>query len=287
MKRLLAGAALLLACAAFAGAPTLRSSYAALAPELRASPFQRPVHIESTDTARNAQGDVYAIVEYPFAVFSAALADPAQWCDVLILHLNTKGCHEVPQGAGAAQIELRVGRKYDQPLADAALLAFAWRAVAVSPDYLDVELRAPEGPYGTRDYRIVLEAVPIAPGRTFLHLGYAFGFGAMGHLAMHAYLATVGRDKVGFSTVAPAHAGEPPAFVDGTRGLVERNAMRYYLAIDAYLSALDASPPERFEKQARNWFDASDRYPAQLHEMDRDGYLAMKRAEYRRQQAWR
>lgn len=287
MKRLLAGAALLFACAAFAGAPTLRASYEALASELRASPFQRPLHIESSDTARNAQGDVYAIVDYPFAVFSAALADPAQWCDVLILHLNTKGCHEVPQGAGAAQIELRVGRKYDQPLADAAMLAFTWRAAAVSPDYLDVELHAPDGPYGTRDYRIVLEAVPVAPGRTFLHLGYAFGFGAMGHLAMHAYLATVGRDKVGFTAMPAARGGEPPAFVGGTRALVERNAMRYYLAIDAYLSALDAPPSERFDKQARNWFDASEQYPAQLHEVDRDSYLTMKRAEYRRQQSWR
>ena len=27
------------------------------------------------------------------------------------------------------------------------------------------------------------------------------------------------------------------------------------------------------------WFDASERYPRQLHEMDRGAYLAMKRGE--------
>ena len=33
------------------------------------------------------------------------------------------------------------------------------------------------------------------------------------------------------------------------------------------------------------WFDATERYARQLHEMDRATYLAMKQREYARQQA--
>ena len=30
------------------------------------------------------------------------------------------------------------------------------------------------------------------------------------------------------------------------------------------------------------WFDSTERYARQLHEVDRDDYLAMKRNEYKR-----
>ena len=109
---------------------------------------------------------------------------------------------------------MRVGRKYDQPLTEASLLVFSWRAVAASPEYLDVELDAPAGPFGTRDYRILLEAVPLEGGRTFIHMGYAFGYGALGQLAMSTYLGTIGRDKVGFT----------PAGASGSRTSAEREA---------------------------------------------------------------
>ena len=68
------------------------------------------------------------------------------------------------------------------------------------------------------------------------------------------------------------------------RGLVERNTMRYYLAIDSFLGTGGAAPAARFEKNLQAWFTAVERYPRQLHEMDRDAYLEMKRAEYLRQQ---
>ena len=67
----------------------------------------------------------------------------------------------------------------------------------------------------------------------------------------------------------------------GVRGVVERNTMRYYLAIDAYL---DAPGPQGREKRLGEWFDDTERYARQLHEMDRDDYLAMKRSEFQRLQ---
>ena len=50
-------------------------------------------------------------------------------------------------------------------------------------------------------------------------------------------LATLGRDKVGFSVVGRAADGRP-VHVEGLRGAVERNTLRYYLAVESYLGAL-------------------------------------------------
>jgi hypothetical protein len=63
--------------------------------------------------------------------------------------------------------------------------------------------------------------------------------------------------------------------------------MRYYLAITSYLGALDLAPEARLEHRLQSWFNAVERYPRQLHEVDRAEYLDMKRAEYMRQQTAR
>ncbi|MDP3827951.1 MAG: hypothetical protein Q8Q74_15470, partial [Polaromonas sp.] len=80
-------------------------------------------------------------------------------------------------------------------------------------------------------------------------------------------------------------AGGEKTYVDGLRGAVERNTMRYYLAIDAYMASLSAPPADQLEKRLQQWFDATERYPRQLHEIERTAYLTMKRSEHRRQQA--
>jgi hypothetical protein len=139
---------------------------------------------------------------------------------------------------------------------------------------------------GTHNYRIDLKAVPTADSKTFMHLQYSYGYGVAGRLAMQGYLATLGRGKIGFSLQERQPGGQQSP-VDGMRGVVERNTMRYYLALDAYLASLAAAPAEQLEKRLQNWFDATERYPRQLHEMKRTDYLAMKRNEYQRQQAAR
>jgi transposase len=85
---------------------------------------------------------------------------------------------------------------------------------------------------------------------------------------------------VGFS--AEPGTGEV-RLVSGMRGGVERNAMRYYLAIESWLGALAAPPPRRFEQASRAWFAATERYRRQLHEMEEAEYLEMKRREHARQ----
>jgi hypothetical protein len=46
--------------------------------------------------------------------------------------------------------------------------------------------------------------------------------------------------------VAMPSTGQPD-YIGGVRGLVERNTMRYYLAIDAYLSTLPVRPEKRLD----------------------------------------
>lgn len=267
------------------GPAGLRAHHATLAPQLANNVFGGPLVLQSEEVSRRIEGDVYAVIDHPFAAVSAALKDPGQWCEILILHLNTKYCRR-SEGQGATRVEVRVGKKQPQSVQAASLLAFTWRAPRVQPDYVSVQMDAADGPYDTRDYRLLAEAVPLDGGRTFLHMGYALSYGGASDLAMHLYLGTIGRDKVGFTRTKSARADDE-GFVAGMRGVVERNTMRYYLAIDAYLDSLSAPAPDRLEKRLQAWFDATEKYPRQLHEVERDAYLSMKRSEVQRQTAAR
>lgn len=269
-------------------AQSLRDKYQSVAAQLADNAFRRPLVLESTETPDRLKGDIYSVVDYPFTTVSGSLGDPehgpANWCDVLILHLNIKYCHAVP-GPNGNVLDVNLGRKVEQSLSSSYRLAFSYRPVANSAAYFRVELNAGSGPFSTRDYHIMLEAIPAPTGgnRTFLHLTYSYGYGTAGRLAMRTYLGTVGSDKVGFTRTADSSAAAPE-YVGGVRGLLERNTMRYYLAIDAYLKALSAPPEQRLQERLTTWFNATEQYPRQLHEVDRQAYLQMKRNEVERQQ---
>lgn len=270
-------------------AQALRDKYQSVAPQLADNPFHRPLVLDSTETADRLKSDIYSVLDYPFPTVKGALNDPAHgaanWCDVLILHLNIKYCRAA-QGAGGTVLNVNLGRKVEDPLPSTYLLEFSYHPVVSSADYFRVELNAASGPLSTRDYHIMLEAIP-APGsgnHTFLHLTYAYGYGTTGRLAMRTYLATVGSGKVGFTKVAES-SGSEPEYVGGVRGLLERNTMRYYLAIDAYLKALAAPPDKRVQQRLTTWFNATEQYRRQLHEVEWQDYLDMKRHEIERQQA--
>ncbi len=260
----------------------LHARYLLLKDQLGKTAFQLPIAMESTESVDSVSGEIYAQVSYPFATFSEALKQPGNWCDILILHLNTKYCRPSNDGKERA-LDVSIGKKFDQPLEDAYRLNFNFRQAAANSDYLQVGLSALNGPLGTRNYRIVLEAMPLDKGRTFMRLSYAYDFGLPGRIAMQTYLGTVGSHKVGF-TVVGQHGKGKPKYLGGMRGLVERNTMRYYLAIDAFMGAQASAPAARMEKRFQDWYASSERYPRQLHEMEQDDYMVMKRREYARQQ---
>jgi hypothetical protein len=249
--------------------------------ELYHNQFKKPVSLNSGVSSDDLRGEIYAVVDHPFAVVSTALKGAPQWCDILNLHLNIKYCR-AQETKPHRFLSVYIGRKYEQSLKQASHVEFAFNADAQAPDFLQVLLPAATGPFNTRDYRILLEAIPLESGRTFIHLSYSYKAGVAATLALQAYLNTFGSDKVGFTIVGQKTDGRP-IYAGDVRGVVERNTMRYYLAIDAYLSALAVPPDRRLEARLQNWFTATERYPLQLHEMEQAEYLTMKRKEYKRQ----
>lgn len=263
-------------------AAALQARYAALSEQLEHSPFPQHLHVESMEGPGASQGDVYAVVDYPIATVSDAFSSPANWCDALILHLNVKYCRPASRD-GHTVLATALGRNFDQPLSSTYRADFVYSITASRPDYVDVELNARHGPLGTGNYSISLEAVGLENERAFVHLRYSYTYGFAGRLAMEMYLATSGSDKVGFTVIASPN-DSPPELIGGVRGAIERNTMRYYLAIDAYLGALATPAPARFEQSLERWFNATELYPRQLREIDREAYFTMKRSEYLRQQ---
>jgi hypothetical protein len=264
-------------------AAALKSRHADLRDALSSNAFQRPLVLESSERADGLRGDIHARIDQPFEVVGAALQGVDRWCDILILHLNVKQCRG-SNSKTADALQLVIGQKHDQPLDQAYRFAFAYDVVASQPDYLQVQLSASEGPLGTSRYRIVLEVAALDARRSIVHLSYAYGFGLAARVAMQGYLATLGRDKVGFSVVGRKPDGQPQ-YIGGTRGVIERNTMRYYLAVEAYLGALSLPPAQQFEKRLADWHSGVERYPVQLRELERGEYVAMKREQVQRQQA--
>lgn len=262
-------------------AVSLRAKYMVLRDTLSHSQFQLPLNLDSSETSTDLKGDIYALMDYPFETVRTALQEATHWCDILILHLNVKYCRESVDKPGS-NLTVHIGRKNEQSLNIAPRMEFEYRVNSTSSDYLQVFLDAEKGPFSTKNYRFMLEAIPLKDGETFIHLSYSYAYGFTAKLAMQAYLKTLGSDKVGF-TVIKLPDGKL-GHVSGIRGALERNTMRYYLAINAYLGALSAPSQQQMEKRLRDWFASTERYPLQLHELEQSEYLDMKRKEYKRQQ---
>lgn len=263
-------------------AASLRAKYMALRHSLSHNQFQLPLNLDSSQSSTDLKGDIYALMDYPFATVSTALKGASHWCDILILHLNVKYCRASADKPDSI-LTVHIGRKNEQSLSVAPRMEFEYRVNSNSSDYLQIFLDADKGPFGTKKYRFVLEAIPLKDGGTFIHLSYSYVYGFTAKLAMQAYLKTLGSDKVGFTIIKRLPDGKP-LHVSGIRGALERNTMRYYLAISAYLGALSTPPKQQLDKRLRDWFASTELYPLQLHELEQNEYLDMKRKEYKRQQ---
>lgn len=264
------------------GAAAMKSRYTELQGELNNNAYHRPLYLNSREDGGNVKGDIYAVLDYPFTQVREALGGPDRWCDILILHLNTKYCRLLHDGTKTT-LRMQVGKKTEESLDSTYRVDLRYSGGASGADYFSSSMLAEKGPLDTSNYRIEIESIPLDEKRSFLHFSYAYSYGMASKLALRAYLMTAGRDKVGFSVVKRDAQGQPQ-YIEGTRATVERNTMRYYLAIDAYLSGLAAPAEQRLEKRLANWYDATEQYPRQLHEVSRDEYLGMKRNEVARQQ---
>ena len=277
---LLLGTSLPVSAAETAGADALRATYRELRPKLEVNVYGAPIYVESSEQDKLKRGEVYGIVAHPFARLAEALRTPREWCTIALLHLNIKTCtHERTEKGG--WLNFYSGRKFYEPPEKAYALRYAFRVDAARADYLAVTLAAESGPLGTTDYRILLEAIPLESG-TFVHFRYVYRPSWVSGVATASYLATLGSGKSGFTVTGHDNGGKPK-YVSGVRGIVERNAMRYYLAIQAFLENLDVPEAQRTDQRFQRWFDLTERYPAQLHELEKVDYLKYKRQELAQQ----
>ena len=255
--------------------------YSTAKQEIEKRLFGIPIYLESNEDHSLLRADVYGVFNYPFCGFRDALQAPVDWCDIVFMHLNTKAC-SYKKEAGLWLLTLYSGRKYYQSPDAAYKLIFRFHIAAKEPEYLNIDLNAEKGPFGTKNHLITLEAIPIDKERTFVHFRYEYSYGLWARMATGSYFATIGHDKKGFSIINYDKKGNP-VYAEGIRGAMERNAVRYYLALQAYMDTLKYPKDQRFEKSINLWFDLTERYPQKLHEMDKEEYIAGKRREHNNQ----
>jgi len=263
------------------GGKTLLAKYPAIKARLEKNQFGMPLYVESREEYSSLHVDVYGIFEYPFDAVVEALHTPDNWCDITSQLINIKAC-VFSKVSGQWLLTLYCGRKYYQPPKDAYELDFNFRVVARQQEFLDIALAAKNGPLLTKDHRVRTEAAPLDTGRTLIHFSYDYRYGVLARAAIKSYFATIGRNKKGFSSIA-TDKKDGPVYVGGVRGSVERNAVRYYLAIQTYMDTLAVPRDQRFEKRISRWYDLTARFPRQLYELDKVEYLADKRREHRNQ----
>ena len=257
----------------------LRAKYIELRGALDKSNFNEPLVLTSSDNGYQVTGDVHAEVKRTHADIAAAFRSARKVCELLMLHLNVRACQAASSSTGEA-LELTVGPKRAATPGMIYRMRYALRVEADTAQYLRVLLTSKAGPLATSDYRIVFEAMPVQPQLSFVHLSYSYEYGALAKMAMSIYLATAGRAKVGFSVIGKEADGHP-INVGGERGALERNVMRYYLALLAYVNVAPGSPRQQIEQRLRNWFQLTERYAEQLHELDLDEYLDEKHRDFR------
>lgn len=270
------------------GAERLGAIYDRLGDELTAGGFGLPLKVEADVRNDSLHGSVFAVLGHPFGRVRTALSSPEDWCDMVVLHFNVKSCRlDGPPHSDAAprwQLQVETGRKFYVPPSGRKRLAYDLTVSQNSDRYLDASISAPRGPARIRNLRIAVEAIPLGEKSTFLHLRYGYEVGLLTRLAMRTYLATLGRAKVGFTVDGTDRAGRP-RYIRGVQGAVERNAVRYYLAILAHLDVRDLPEGNRFDCRLRRWYALTNRYPRQLFEMDEHEYLDVKHREQRDQVA--
>ena len=219
--------------------------------------------------------DGVGLINFPLHRVIDALSQASHWCDFMLLTLNIKSCtHEIERGVN--YLTFYAGRKYYQPPEDSEQLRYRFEIEKKGANYFRIRLSAAEGPYGTSDYVIMLEGMTYAQA-SLLRIYTAYTTSFWSRTGTRLYLSTLGAGKVGFSM--QGYTDGKPEYIDGLRGIVERNAMRYYLALKTFIETQGQPDDILFESRLSSWFDATEKFKLQLHELDKDEYVEFKRRE--------
>lgn len=241
-----------------------------------AQPFYLQAKVE--DYVQTGVAAVY--FEQSVDEIAASLSRLNSWCQVLLLHLNTKAC-TYSNGDKRKILTIYLGRKFYQEPDDAYVMEYDFKSQKKG-DYFSALITADEGPLGTSDYRIQLEVMAI-DDRTFGRIRVAQTHSWVSSKAAKLYVATKGRNKQGISIVEYDKNGKP-VYSTGERAIAERNLLRYQFAFTAFFKAQEKPKTERFDERLDYWFDQTELYE-QLYEVDRNQYIADKNKEHENQLA--
>ena len=231
------------------------------------------LHIQSDVGDIRLHADIYAINHYDFSELITKLSTPSNWCQFITLHLNIKAC--VYQMGSEKSLVFYAGRKFYEPAESAYELRYKFSVKKRQKDYFKLVLSAKSGPFSTSNYLIELELLQIGEN-VLMHFSLSYDSSFSSRLGSNVYLSTMGADKIGFSQVENNEGKKE--FIKGVEGIIERNAMRYFLALNVYFEYGAVT-----EKLLPAWFDATEQYHDQLHEVEKSDYLRDKKQEFNQQ----
>jgi hypothetical protein len=236
-----------------------------------------PVHARVSVAENVVQSEILAVFAHRHPQLTALLENGRGWCEIVVLHPNVKACTHEPAG-GHQRVVIYTGTKHYQPARLSRAHHHDLRIERREPGYLMARLLPAPDKLADGAEPVVIEAVDIDGERTGLRVQYRQRLNAWTRLASATYFATFGRDKVGFSRRG-ADGGANTAYVDGLVGAIERNIVRYFLAMETHLAVGGGDSPEKHEQRLAHWFASTERHARQLHELDWEEYLDIKRRE--------
>lgn len=154
------------------GEESLLAAYHRIEADLARTSLGFPLYLESSEQNGRLHAEVYGIFDHPFDGILEVLMIPANWCDIASLHPNVKAC-TYGESPATRNLTFYLGRNFYQPPADTHQFTYHYRRIERRQGYLDIFLSADEGPFGTKDHRMRLEAIPLDGGRTFVRVGYS------------------------------------------------------------------------------------------------------------------
>jgi hypothetical protein len=252
--------------------------YRELLDGIEANPLRAPIEVNSSEENDQVSAQAWGVLDAPYAHVAEIAGRPASFCDFVSLVIFVKACTFAADVAPTT-VTLYIGRKdYEDPDPDNAL-AFAFTNESPGDGHINVGLFVAEGLLGVKDNRLEFELWSV-DGRTLVNVRTSYVASTQSKLATGTYLMTFGRNKIGFSTTTDANGKAQP--VKGVRGIIERNTMRYFLALRSYLETLDVTPEQRDAARIERWFDATAQYE-RLYEVPREEYIANKARERKNQ----
>lgn len=242
-----------------------------------------PFMLESTNNSRDSSASIrYFLDSVSLQTFESRLRQASEWCEFIPLHLNIKAC-SYKQRDEDYLLSFYVGIKGYVTPDNAHLLQLQFETDR-EEDVFMVSLFAEDGPLDSSNINFNIRAIGVDEGsRQGIYLEFDLSSvpGLAASLAK-IYLATVARNKIGFSVQGKTWSGKPK-YVRGQRGATERNLVRYLLAIETYFETLDVPAELQFEHRLERWFDATEQFRPQLYELEKSEYISNKIRERKNQ----